>query len=473
MKFVFLCFKAFNMIDETIALELIAQGEGQHVEFKENVPSKVRELSEEVCAFSNASGGYVLIGISNKSEFVKGFTIDNSKRSSIQDSLDAIQPTVNSEFYPLSVQGHDIWVIEVQEGDNKPYVASGSIFVRRGANSQKLRTPSEMRQLFDDAGALHFDEAYNKWFRMDEVSEQAVREFKEKAGISSLAPTTELFRNLGLLGPKDEISNVVPMLFSDECGKRIPQAVIRCVLFKGTNKVHIIDSKTIGGPLLNQYNETTKWLKQRLAVEYIMDGFNPRIEKWEIPLDAIKEALTNALCHRDYYDTAANIMVELYDDRLEISNPGGLLPIVAKNFGHISKSRNPKVFELFTRMDLVEKVGSGIPRMEDLMKESGLPAPEYRTEGFFTIVLHKNRPTLPKNVGENVGENTKESLKGKAKREKEILENIRINPKISSAELAKILKVAERTIERDIARLRETNKIKRHGSDKGGEWIIL
>ena len=122
---------------------------------------------------------------------------------------------------------------------------------------------------------------------------------------------------------------------------------------------------------------------------------------------------------------------------------------------------------------LFRSVGSGIPRMEDLMKESGLPAPEYRTEGFFTIVLHKNRPTLPKNVGENVGENTKESLKGKAKREKEILENIRINPKISSAELAKILKVAERTIERDIARLRETNKIKRHGSDKGGEWIIL
>ena len=70
------------MIDEKKALELIAQGEGQHVEFKESVPSKVRELSEEVCAFSNATGGYVLIGVNNKSEFVKGFTIDNTKRSS-------------------------------------------------------------------------------------------------------------------------------------------------------------------------------------------------------------------------------------------------------------------------------------------------------------------------------------------------------------------------------------------------------
>lgn len=224
--------------------------------------------------------------------------------------------------------------------------------------------------------------------------------------------------------------------FSEECGKRIPQAVVRCVLFKGTNKVHIIDFKTIGGPLLSQYNETTKWLKQRLAVEYIMDGFNPRIEKWEIPLDAIKEALTNSICHRDYYDTAANIMVELYDDRLEITNPGGLLPVVARNFGHMSKSRNPKVFELFTRMDLVEKVGSGIPRMADLMKEAGLPTPEFRTEGFFSTVLYKRKPTSSQNVGENVGEKTEKTLKGKEKRKQDILSLMRSDPRISSAELA-------------------------------------
>lgn len=80
------------MIDEKKALELIAQGEGQYVELKESVPSKVRELSEEVCAFANASGGFVLIGVNNKNGFVEGFAIDNTKRSAIQDSLDAIQP---------------------------------------------------------------------------------------------------------------------------------------------------------------------------------------------------------------------------------------------------------------------------------------------------------------------------------------------------------------------------------------------
>ena len=301
---------------------------------------------------------------------------------------------------------------------------------------------------------------------MEDVSDMAVKEFKEKAGITSTAPNPELIKNLELLGPKGEMTNVVPMFFSDECGKRIPHAVIRCVLFKGKDKVHIIDSKTIGGPILTQYNETTKWLKQRLAVEYIMDGFNPRIEKWEIPLDAIKEALTNAICHRDYFDTAANIMVELYDDRLEITNPGGLLPVVAKNFGHMSKSRNPKVFELFTRMDLVEKVGSGISRMVDLMAEAGLPAPEYRTEGFFTTVLYKDINTVKKTGKKTVKETEK-------KTPELILEIIKGNPRVTVSEIAEQCGLSYNGTYYHIEKMRKKGILTHKGGDKGGEWIIL
>jgi ATP-dependent DNA helicase RecG len=144
------------MIDEKKALELIEQGEGIHSEFKERIPSKVRELSEEVCAFANTEGGFILIGINNKNEIVPNLFIDNTKRSAIQDSLDAIQPPISCKLYQLSVKNHSIWIIEVPEGDNKPYVVSGSIFVRHGANTQKLRNPTDIRQLFDDAGALHY-----------------------------------------------------------------------------------------------------------------------------------------------------------------------------------------------------------------------------------------------------------------------------------------------------------------------------
>ena len=457
------------MIDEKKALELIAQGEGQHVEFKENVPSKVRELSEEVCAFANAEGGFLFLGVTNKNTFTEGFSIDNSKRSSIQDSLDAIQPELESQFYPLTVSGHSIWVIEVPEGDEKPYFASGSVYVRRGANSQKLRKPSDVRQFFEDAGSLHYDEASCKWFNPEDISDKAVKDFKEKAGITSKASNLELIRNLELLDARGGMTNVVPMFFSDACGKSIPQAVIRCFRFKGKDKVHIIDSKTFGGPILDQYNGTTKWLKEKLSVEYIMDGFNPRKEKWELPLDAIKEALTNSICHRDYYETGATITVELYDDRLEISNPGGLLPVVAKAFGHKSLSRNPKIFELFTRMDLVEKVGSGIPRMADEMREAHLPAPEYKTDGFFTTILYKAPAASPES-GESKEKNQEKS---KEKTIDKVFRLIKENPYITTAELAAACGLGENTIYKAVRKLREDHAIEREGGDKGGYWKIL
>lgn len=168
------------MIDEKKAWELIAQGEGQYIEFKANVPSKVRELSEEVCAFANASGGFILIGITDRNTFTQGFVIDNAKRSAIQNSLESIEPEIECDIYPLTVEGHSIWVIEVPEGFDKPYFVSGAVYVRRGANSQKLRKPADIRQLFDEAGALHYDEAANHWFTPEEISAEAVREFKEK-----------------------------------------------------------------------------------------------------------------------------------------------------------------------------------------------------------------------------------------------------------------------------------------------------
>lgn len=145
------------MIDEKKALELIAQGEGQQLELKREIPSKVRELSEEICALANAQGGYILLGVNDDGTFVEGFTIDNSKRSALRNSVDNIEPQVECDIYSLTVSGHEIWVMEVKEGEDKPYFCSGVVHVRCGANSQKLRKPADVRKIFDDSGKLNFD----------------------------------------------------------------------------------------------------------------------------------------------------------------------------------------------------------------------------------------------------------------------------------------------------------------------------
>ena len=169
------------------------------------------------------------------------------------------------------------------------------------------------------------------------------------------------------------------------------KAVIRCVAFDGIDKQHIIDDKVFGGALMRQYQQAMQWLKQKLNVRYLIEGGGPRKEIWEIPELAFKEAIINALSHRDYYDKGARTTIELFADRVEITNPGGLVSAISPHeFGTKSHSRNPLLFGLFERLDMVEQIGSGITRIKNLMLEQKLPLPEFKTEGMFTVVFQRS-----------------------------------------------------------------------------------
>lgn len=108
---------------------LIDSGEGYNVEFKVRVPSKVRELTEEICAFANADGGYLLIGVDDNGQII-GTDLENDKRSAIQGSISEISPALHCDMYAVNIEDKTVWVIDVPLGKDKPYIFSGSIFVR-------------------------------------------------------------------------------------------------------------------------------------------------------------------------------------------------------------------------------------------------------------------------------------------------------------------------------------------------------
>ena len=354
---------------ETIQ-SLIDSGEGYNVEFKVRVPSKVRELTEEICAFANADGGYLLIGVDDNGQII-GTSLENDKRSAIQGSISEISPALHCDMYAVNIEDKTVWVIDVPSGKDKPYIFSGSIFVREGANSQKLRTVEEMRSFFQECNKIFFDAIPCSWFNIyTDADEQAIKDFRTEAQLSPSTADKQIFENLELFTDKGVAKNGAAMFFGKQPERKFPHAVTRCVLFKGTTKVYIIDDKTFGGPLYQQYLQAMAWLESKLQVAYKIEGAGPREEIWEIPLTVFKEAIINALSHRDYYEQGATITIEMFDDRVEVSNPGGLLPIVAKDFGHKSMTRNPLIFGLFTRMHLVERVASGIPRIQEAMKEA-------------------------------------------------------------------------------------------------------
>lgn len=448
-------------------LQIISMGEGYQAEFKRSVPSKLREIAEEVCAFANAAGGLVIIGV-NDDNTIAGVDVDNRQLSAIQDAINSINPVLRCAISRVALPQGEVVVIDVPSGKSKPYVYGGSIYVRIGPNSQKLNSAEEMREFFQKSDRIFFDEGEcSKFLPETHLDKDLFALFRHEAGLSPLASNQQVFENLRLIGEAGYFKIGAVLFFGSQPEEFFDKAYLRCVQFEGQDKRIILDDKIWNGPLYRQYQSALAWLKSKLNVRYDIEGqgSGPRKEIWEIPETVFKETLINALSHRDYYERGAVITVELFDHRIEISNPGGLVSAISdEDFGRKSFSRNPLVFGLFNRMRMVEQIGSGIPRVRDLMQEAGLPEPEFRYDGIFTVIVKRPVDWVKKRAMyiDTLNEN---QLK--------ILDLIAENPEITKKLLSTSVGIGTTAIDNNLKRLKEMQLLIRVGSDKKGKWIII
>lgn len=357
-------------------------------------------------------------------------------------------------------------VIEVPSGLNKPYVLSGAIYVRQGPNSQKLTTAEDMRDFFQQAHRIYFDEGASTEINSEtDLDTENYTDFITQAGLNDTISINQVFQNLKLLTEDGCLKNGAVLFFAKNPERFFEKAVIRCVAFGGTDKRYIIDDKIMTGALYPQFQKSMIWLRSKLDVRYDIEGegAKPRKEIWEIPETVFKEAIINSLAHRDYYDKGGRITIELYNDRVEISNPGGLVSAIPRNeFGRRSLSRNPLIFGLFERMRMVEQIGSGISRMRDLMKEAGLTPPEFNIEGMFTVVFR--RPFgFEKWVNQWVNNLSEKQMV--------ILNAIHNNPKIKKAVLQELTGFSATALDNNLEILKKEKLLEREGT-KGGIWIL-
>jgi ATP-dependent DNA helicase RecG len=456
------------MLTDKEIKELVEGGESYNVDFKRSVPSKIRDLTEEVCSFANAAGGYVFIGVDDNNRIV-GCDIDNAKRSAIHNSLGEITPALHYEMYSCVVDGKTVWVIDIPGGNRKPYFYGGSTFIREGANSLKITNVDDIRDFFQRNERIYFDALPAPKVKFnEELDAENFREFRLESGYSVNISDEQILENLQIFGDDGVPFSGGVLFFNRQPEKYYFHAVIRCVLFKGRDKVIILDDKTFGGPLVQQYKKAMQWLQNNLRLSYIIEGAGPRREVWEVPMAVFKEAIINALAHRDYYEQGASITVEMFDDRVEITNPGGLLPLVAKNFGKKSLSRNPLIFGLLTRMHLVEHIGSGIPRMAYEMSKVGLPEPIYATEGMFTVTFR--RPQSVDNI--QIKSTEVDPAVTVSDIQARILNILSNNPKATLFEVASALNVSRSTVSNHLKALRLNNLISRVGRKSDGKWVV-
>lgn len=292
---------------------------------------------------------------------------------------------------------------------------------------------------------------------VEQLDKDNFNEFKRDAQIHSDVDDFQILDSLKVFDDNNVVKSGGVLFFANRPEEYFFHAVVRCVLFKGLDKVYILDDKTFGGPLLQQYNKSIEWLKGKLQVAYEIEGTGPRKELWEIPLGVFKEAIINALAHRDYYEQGASITIEMFDDRVEVTNPGTLLPVVAKNFGRKSLSRNPLIFGLFTRMHLVEHIGSGIPRMRKEMLDASLPEPVYDTEGMFTVTFR--RPFKNSNI-----ELTDMQSK--------VIHAIKKNPSLTMEKIGETIGIGRTSVYKIVKSLKGMGILEHRGRKSDGEWVI-
>jgi len=319
-----------------------------------------------------------------------------------------------------------------------------------------------MRAFFQQSDRIYFDEGLCPDFDIaNDLDTVYFEEFRAASKLSGAVRAKQIIANLKLTDTKGVFKNGSVLFFAKAPEAFFEKAVIRCVAFKGMTKTQIIDDKVYGGPLMQQYEQAMHWLNSKLDVRYVIEGSGPRQELWEIPEIAFKEALINALAHRDYYDKGARITIELFDDRVEVSNPGGLVGAIdPAEFGFKSHSRNPLIFGLFERIQMVEQIGSGISRIREAMEKAGLPNPLFKTEGMFTLVLKRPIHSKHGSVSEDTRveientrvekanprvENETTRVETKSTRDK-IIELIREDKRITTAELADKLEITVKVL---------------------------
>ena len=376
-----------------MTIEEILAGESKNVEFKENVPEKSIKYMKSVVAFANGTGGKIIFGIADKTREVVGFDKEDvfKKMDAIANAVsDSCEPAIIPDITLQTVDGKTVIVVEVSEGRQRPYYIKalgrdGGVYVRV-AGTTRIADEYMVKELLFEGSNRYYDQALCTGLNVTgedidalckAMKEQAVKNARteeQKASIKDVG--RQQLRSWGVLierDGKDYPSNAFAIL----TGNGGLHVATQCGVFKGTTKAVFVDRREYTGPLWEQIDEAFQFVLRNIHLGANIVGIY-RQDIYEIPPDAIRELIINAMVHRSYLDHGT-IQVAIYDNRLEITSPGKL-PMgqtMERMKEGYSKIRNEALAHVFAYMNLIEHWGSGIPRIIDKVKAAGLREPEF------------------------------------------------------------------------------------------------
>jgi len=385
-------------MDSKELLEIINRGESSKVQFKERLPH-IDSLTHELIAFANTNGGYLLIGVNDKTGELNGLSFSEIRQSNSQIVNAASQkifPSISVITETISVGDQNIIVVKIEEGNRKPYKdRNGVVYVKNGADKRKVTSNDELARLLREGGLLYAEEMPVKGSSIDDIDLNQFDLFlykKYKKSLNELLQEKlsikQILDNLNLT-ENGEFLLTGLLAFSTKRSYFYPQFSIQCVSMDGTiiGNTFSDNENVLEGTIADIFKVAMDFIGRNMKKVPETNGFNSPT-KWEIPYEVFEELLVNALVHRDYL-ISSTVKVLVFSDRVEIISPGKLPnSLTVENIKNgVSILRNPILLSTVQYILPYKGLGTGITRSFSLYPD--ITMENKIDENQFKVIIHR------------------------------------------------------------------------------------
>lgn len=447
--------------------------ESQTTEYKEQWQDKYLAY---ISGFANAQGGTLYIGINDKGEVVgvknAKYLLENLPNKAVQAT--GIIPNIEI----LNRDGKEYIAIHV-ESSRLPISCNGKYYMRSGSTLQELNG-SALTDFLMKQNHTTWDMHIEPEATLDDIDPEAVRYFvnfaidaKRLDESARYESTEDILRKLKLTNKQGQLTFAALMLFGKDIEDYCLSAAFRIGRF-GASQADLFFDDNIVCPLIRMPERVMQTLRSRYLVAPIQYEGLQRREPLEIPEDALREMICNAIVHKDYRGTF--IQMRVWNDHIDLWNSGVFPPeITADNLmaSHESHPRNELIARVFYLAGFIESWGRGYEKISDAFAKANLQVPTFEQVrgGVLATIQREIFVTLNnKNVGDGVGDM---SVIEFTERQRNIVKLIKENPNISATQMSVVLSEVKRTVERELALLKKKNIIAREGNAKTGHWVII
>ena len=439
-------------------LDAVTQGEGVCLEFKSSFQ---KEVIESLTAFANTQGGSILVGVSDAGKIIGTIIEAETIQSWINQCKQSTSPSVIPDVDLVEVDGKTVAVVSVGEYPVKPVSCKGRYFKRVG-NANHQMSATEISDAHIKLINSSWDYYPDPEHAIDSISESKVQTFAKAVGVTegfhAVLEKFELIKQgrptfaCHLLFSKNDV-----FLSTIEAGRFASETIIK-------------DSITSRDTLIEQVERIMGYIVKHTNKAYIITGNPRREERWDYPMDAMREIVINMIVHRDYR-SSNDSTIKIFDDRIEFFNPGKLLDDLTvekiKTGKYKSYLRNKQVASIFKELELIEKYGSGVRRVIDIFVAYGLPEPVFEmTQGGMAVTVFREvEKTATNNQDGGVSEGVSEGVKS-------LLALITSHPGIRVPEMSGIMQTSTKNLERWLKQLKEKDQIEFRGAPKTGGYYL-